>query len=397
MADKRDYYEVLGVSKTASDDEIKKAFRTLAKKYHPDMHPGDKECEEKFKEAQEAYAVLSDAEKRKQYDQFGHAAFDGTGGGAGGFDFSGMDMGDIFGDLFGDFFGGGSRRRTNDGPMKGSNLRTSVRITFEEAIFGCEKEIEMVLKDECHTCHGTGAKPGTTPETCPKCGGKGKVVFTQQSFFGTVQNVQTCPDCGGSGKIIKDKCPDCRGTGYIASKKKIQVLIPAGIDNGQSVRIREKGEPGINGGPRGDLLVEVVVSRHPSLQRQDMNIYSTAQISFAQAALGGEIRIHTVDGDVLYEVKPGTQTNTRIRLKGKGVPSLRNKSVRGDHYVDLVVQTPTGLSADAKEALRQFDALTGDSLNRTGAQDGAGSSDKQEKPKKKKGFMDKIKESLDDI
>ena len=389
MADKRDYYEVLGVSKTASDDEIKKAFRTLAKKYHPDMHPGDKECEEKFKEAQEAYAVLSDAEKRKQYDQFGHAAFDGTGGGAGGFD--------IFGDLFGDFFGGGSRRRTNDGPMKGSNLRTSVRITFEEAIFGCEKEIEMVLKDECHTCHGTGAKPGTTPETCPKCGGKGKVVFTQQSFFGTVQNVQTCPDCGGSGKIIKDKCPDCRGTGYIASKKKIQVSIPAGIDNGQSVRIREKGEPGINGGPRGDLLVEVVVSRHPSLQRQDMNIYSTAQISFAQAALGGEIRIHTVDGDVLYEVKPGTQTNTRIRLKGKGVPSLRNKSVRGDHYVDLVVQTPTGLSADAKEALRQFDALTGDSLNRTGAQDGAGSSDKQEKPKKKKGFMDKIKESLDDI
>ena len=397
MADKRDYYEVLGVSKTASDDEIKKAFRTLAKKYHPDMHPGDKECEEKFKEAQEAYAVLSDAEKRKQYDQFGHAAFVGTGGGAGGFDFSGMDMGDIFGDLFGDFFGGGSRRRTNDGPMKGSNLRTSVRITFEEAIFGCEKEIEMVLKDECHTCHGTGAKPGTTPETCPKCGGKGKVVFTQQSFFGTVQNVQTCPDCGGSGKIIKDKCPDCRGTGYIASKKKIQVSIPAGIDNGQSVRIREKGEPGINGGPRGDLLVEVVVSRHPSLQRQDMNIYSTAQISFAQAALGGEIRIHTVDGDVLYEVKPGTQTNTRIRLKGKGVPSLRNKSVRGDHYVDLVVQTPTGLSADAKEALRQFDALTGDSLNRTGAQDGAGSSDKQEKPKKKKGFMDKIKESLDDI
>lgn len=397
MADKRDYYEVLGVSKTASDDEIKKAFRTLAKKYHPDMHPGDKECEEKFKEAQEAYAVLSDAEKRKQYDQFGHAAFDGTGGGAGGFDFSGMDMGDIFGDIFGDFFGGGSRRRTNDGSMKGSNLRTSVRITFEEAIFGCEKEIEMVLKDECHSCHGTGAKPGTTPETCPKCGGKGKVVFTQQSFFGTVQNVQTCPDCGGSGKIIKDKCPDCRGTGYIASKKKIQVSIPAGIDNGQSVRIREKGEPGINGGPRGDLLVEVVVSRHPTLQRQDMNIYSTAQISFAQAALGGEIRIHTVDGDVLYEVKPGTQTNTRIRLKGKGVPSLRNKSVRGDHYVDLVVQTPTGLSADAKEALRQFDALTGDSLNRTGAQDGAGSSDKQEKPKKKKGFMDKIKESLDDI
>ena len=394
MAEKRDYYEVLGVSKNASDADIKKAFRTLAKKYHPDMHPGDKECEEKFKEAQEAYAVLSDAEKRKQYDQFGHAAFDGTGGaGAGGFDFSGMDMGDIFGDIFGDFFGGGgSRRRANDGPMKGANLRTSVRITFEEAVFGCEKEIEMVLKDECATCHGTGAKPGTSPETCSKCGGKGKVVFSQQSFFGTVQNVQTCPECNGSGKVVKEKCPDCRGTGYIARKRKIQVTIPAGIDNGQSVRIREKGEPGINGGPRGDLLVEVVVSRHPVFQRQDMNIYSTAPITFAQAALGGEIRINTVDGDVLYEVKPGTQTDTKIRLKGKGVPSLRNKEVRGDQYVTLVVQTPTGLSGEAKEALRHFDELSGNSLNR-----GNAGNSTSEKGKKKKGFMDKLKESFDEI
>ena len=394
MAEKRDYYEVLGVPKNASDADIKKAFRTLAKKYHPDMHPGDKECEEKFKEAQEAYAVLSDAEKRKQYDQFGHAAFDGTGGaGAGGFDFSGMDMGDIFGDIFGDFFGGGgSRRRANDGPMKGANLRTSVRITFEEAVFGCEKEIEMVLKDECATCHGTGAKPGTSPETCSKCGGKGKVVFSQQSFFGTVQNVQTCPECNGSGKVVKEKCPDCRGTGYIARKRKIHVTIPAGIDNGQSVRIREKGEPGINGGPRGDLLVEVVVSRHPVFQRQDMNIYSTAPITFAQAALGGEIRINTVDGDVLYEVKPGTQTDTKIRLKGKGVPSLRNKEVRGDQYVTLVVQTPNGLSGEAKEALRHFDELSGNSLNR-----GNAGNSTSEKGKKKKGFMDKLKESFDEI
>ncbi len=366
---KRDYYEVLGVDRGADEATIKKAYRKLAKKYHPDMNPGDKEAEQKFKEASEAYAVLSDAEKRRQYDQFGHAAFEGGAGGpgGGGFDFSGMDMGDIFGDIFGDFFGGGSRRQAHNGPMKGANLRTSVRITFEEAVFGCEKEIELVLKDECEKCHGTGAKPGTSPETCTKCGGKGKVVFSQQSLFGMVQNVQTCPECHGTGKVIKEKCPDCRGTGYISSRKKIKVSIPAGIDNGQSVRIRDKGEPGINGGPRGDLLVEVIVSRHPVFERQDMNLYSTAPITFAQAALGGEARIHTIDGDVLYEVKPGTQTNTRIRLKGKGVPSLRNKNLRGDHYVTLVVQVPTSLNAEAKEALRAFDAATGDSLKRGGA------------------------------
>ena len=391
MSDKRDYYEVLGVSKGADDAEIKKAFRTMAKKYHPDAHPGDKECEEKFKEAQEAYAVLSDPDKRRQYDQFGHAAFDGMGGGgAGGFDFSGMDMGDIFGDIFGDFFGGGSSRRRNDGPMKGANIRASVRITFEEAIFGCEKEIELVLKDECKTCHGTGAKPGTSTETCPKCNGKGKVVMTQQSFFGMVQNVQTCPECHGSGKVVREKCSDCYGSGYISSKKKIQVSIPAGIDHGQSVRIREKGEPGLNGGPRGDLLVEVNVSKHAHLQRQDMNIFSTAKLSFAQAALGGEIRINTVDGDVLYEVKPGTQTGTRIRLRGKGVPSLRNKDVRGDQYVDFIIQTPTGLNSEAKELLRQFDEVTGGSLKK-------GSDEAVNGKKKKKGFMDKLKESFDDI
>ena len=387
MADKRDYYEVLGVDKSADDAALKKAFRQLAKKYHPDMNPGDKEAEQKFKEIQEAYAVLSDAEKRKQYDQFGHAAFDGGMGGAGGFDFSGMDMGDIFSDLFGDFFGGG-RRSADNGPRKGANLRASVRITFEESISGCEKELEIVLKDECNTCHGTGAKPGTSPQTCTKCGGKGKVMYSQQSLFGMVQNVQTCPECNGSGKIVKEKCSDCRGSGYIASKKRIKVTIPPGIDNGQSVRIRDKGEPGRNGGPRGDLLVEVVVSRHPIFQRQDMNIYSTAPISYAQAALGGEVRISTVDGDVLYEVKPGTQTDTRIRLKGKGVPSLRNKAVRGDHYVTLVVQVPTKLNEAAKEALRKFDAETGNSLN-------AGTKG-AEKPKKKR-IKKKIKESLEDL
>ena len=381
---KRDYYEVLGVDRGADEATIKKAYRQLAKKYHPDANPGDKEAEAKFKEASEAYAVLSDSEKRRQYDQFGHAAFEGGAGGAGagGFDFSGMDFSDMFGDIFGDFFGGGSRRNSN-GPMKGANLRTSVRITFEEAVFGCEKEIELVLKDECTNCHGTGAKPGTSPETCSKCGGKGKVVFSQQSLFGMVQNVRECPDCRGTGKIIREKCPDCRGTGYVSSRKRIKVNIPAGIDNGQSVRTRDKGEPGINGGPRGDLLVEVVVSPHPVFQREGMNIYSTAPISYAQAVLGGETRIHTVDGDVIYEVKPGTQTDTRIRLKGKGVPSLRNKNNRGDHYVTLIVQVPTNLTAEAKEALRAFDAVAGNTLAK-----GSEGPAKHEKHKKK-GFFNK--------
>ncbi len=382
MADKRDYYEVLGVDRNADDAALKKAYRALAKKYHPDTNPGDKEAEAKFKEASEAYAILSDPDKRRQYDQFGHAAFDG-GAGGGGFDFN--DMGDIFGsfgDIFGDLFGGGfgGGRRANNGPMKGANVRTQVRITFEEAVFGCKKEIDMVLKDECPDCHGTGAKPGTSPETCTKCGGRGQVRMTQQSLFGVVQNITTCPDCNGSGKVVREKCPGCRGTGYLNNRKKIEVSIPAGIDNGQSVRIREKGEPGTNGGPRGDLLVEVIVSAHPFLQRRDMDLYSTAPISYAQAALGGEVRIGTVNGDVIYEVKPGTQTDTRIRLKGKGVPSLRNPNVRGDQYVTLVVQVPTGLNSEAKELLRQFDAETGNSLgNQNGAADG-------DHKTKKKGF-----------
>ena len=391
---KRDYYEVLGVSKDADDATLKKAYRQVAKKYHPDMNPGDVEAEKKFKEASEAYAVLSDSEKRRQYDQFGHAAFEngGGGGGFGGFDFSGADFSDIFGDIFGDLFGGSRRGRASQGPMKGMNIRKSVRITFEEAIFGCEKELDMVLKDPCTKCGGTGAKPGTSPETCPKCGGKGQVVYTQQSFFGMVQNVQTCPECNGTGKVIREKCSDCGGTGYISNRKKIAVTIPAGIDNGQSVRIREKGEPGVNGGPRGDLLVEVVVSRHPIFQRQDMHIFSTVPISFAQAALGADIRVKTVDGEVIYTVKPGTRTDTKVRLKGKGVPSLRNSSVRGDHYVTLVIQTPEHLSSEAKEALRRFDELSGNTLQ--SAESAAGSETKS--GKKKKGFMDKLKETFDD-
>ena len=387
MADKRDYYEVLGVSKTATDDEIKKAFRKTAKKYHPDMHPDDKECEEKFKECQEAYAVLSDPEKRRQYDQFGHAAFEG-GAGGGGFDFSGMDFGDIFGDIFGDFFGG-SRGSYNNGPAKGANVRLSIRISFEEAVFGCSKEIEFNYKETCSDCNGSGAKAGTNKETCTKCGGKGKVVYSQQSLFGMVQNVQTCPECKGTGQVIKEKCPTCRGTGYNTKKVKKTVDIPAGIDNGLCIRVRDYGEPGRNGGPRGDLLVEVIVSSNPNFERRDMHIFSNASISFGIAALGGDIRIKTVDGEIIYTVAPGTQTGTRIRLKGKGVPSTRNKDVRGDHYVTLIVKTPTGLSKDAKEALRHFDELSGGSLTKEG---GANAT-----PQKKKGFMDKLKESLDDL
>ena len=380
MADKRDYYEVLGVPKDADDAVLKSAYRKLAKKYHPDVNPGDKEAEAKFKEATEAYGILSDPDKRRQYDQFGHAAFEGGGGGGGygGFDFNAADFSDIFGDIFGSMFGGGSASRASDAPQRGANLRARVNTTFEEAVFGCEKTLEITLKDPCTKCGGTGAKPGTSPVTCSKCGGRGQIEYTQQSLFGMVRNISTCPECNGSGKVVKDKCPDCRGTGYTSSRKKIQVVVPAGIDNGQSIRIRDKGEPGRNGGPRGDLLVEVNVQRHPIFQRQDMDIYSTAPMTFAQAALGGDVEINTLDGIITYHLKPGTQTDTRITLKGKGVPSLRNKNIRGDHYVTLVVQVPTNLNAAAKEALEEFDAACG----------GAGAG------KKKKSFKDKLKDTF---
>ena len=384
---KRDYYEVLGVERNADQAKLKNAYRKLAKKYHPDANPGDEAAADKFKEASEAYAVLSDPEKRKQYDQFGHAAFEGGGaGGYGGFDFSGADFSDIFGDIFGDFFGGGrARRRSANAPMRGADLHTAVKITFEEAMSGCEKTLEVSIKDPCPTCNGTGAKPGTSPETCTKCQGNGQVVYTSQSIFGTMQNVQTCPECRGTGRIIREKCSSCRGTGFVTNKKKIQVTIPAGIDNRQSIRLREKGEPGVNGGPRGDLLVDVTVGRHPTLQRQDMTIFSTVPLTYAQAALGAEIPVQTIDGQVSLTVKPGTKTDTKVRLKGKGVPSLRNKDIRGDHYVTFVVQTPTKMSEEAKKLLREFDRLTGDSLH----------SGEQTKGKKK-GFVDKLKEGFED-
>lgn len=362
---KRDYYEVLGVPRTATEAELKKAYRQVAKKYHPDVNPGNAEAEQKFKEASEAYKILSDPDTRAKYDQYGHAAFDPNGGMGGqgfGFDFS--DMGDIFGDIFGDMFGGTRTRQTN-GPMKGANIKTSVRITFNEAVFGTQKELELPLKDECVVCHGTGAQPGHTPETCGKCNGKGQVAFTQQSLFGVVRNVQTCPDCSGTGKVIKYKCNQCSGTGYVKSKKKIQVVVPAGIDNGQSIRIREKGEPGTNGGARGDLLVTVLVDRHPTFQRQEYDLFSTEPITFTQAALGGTISISTIDGPMDYEIQPGTQTDTKIKLKGKGVPTLRNKNVRGDHYVTLVVQVPDKLTEEQKTILNNFDAATGSTTRRS--------------------------------
>ncbi len=387
MADKRDYYEVLGVERNADEETLKKAYRKLAKKYHPDANPGDEAAAEKFKEASEAYAILSDPQKRQQYDQFGHAAFEGGGFDAGGFDFS-----DIFGgmggmgDIFDDLFGGGRRSSNPNAPMQGANVRARVSISFDESISGCVKNLEIVLKDECTNCKGTGAKPGTSPKICPKCRGTGQVTFRQQSLFGMMQSTQACPDCRGTGKIIEQKCPNCAGTGYTSSKKTIEVTIPAGIDDGQSIRIRGKGEPGVNGGPRGDLLVEVRVASNPNFIRQDMDIFSNVEISFAQAALGGDLRVKTVDGEVIYTVRPGTQSGTRVRLKGKGVPSVRNKDVRGDHYVTLTVVTPTRLSDDAKEALRRFDELSGNSLNQVA--DG-------EPKKKKKTFREKMKEAFD--
>ena len=368
---KRDYYEVLGVSKDADDAALKKAYRVLAKKYHPDANPGDKQAEAAFKEINEAYSVLIDPKKRAQSDQFGHAAFDprmGGGSGGGFYEGNAADFGDIFGDIFGggdifgSFFGGGrGAQRAANAPMRGANVHATVRLSFEEAIFGCKKKITIDYKEECETCKGSGAKPGTSPETCPTCKGQGKIVKTSRTAFGTMQNVQVCPNCHGSGKVVKEKCTSCNGTGYKRVRKSFEVSIPAGIDNGLSVRMPHGGEPGVNGGERGDLLVECIVSPHPIFKRQDTNIFSTVPISFATAALGGTIRIKTVDGEVEYTVKAGTQTDTRVRLSGKGVPSLRNPKMRGDHYVTLVVDVPTKLNAKQREALKNFDeAMQGD-------------------------------------
>lgn len=388
MADKRDYYEVLGVDKNADEATLKKAYRQLAKKYHPDANPGDEEAAAKFKEASEAYAVLSDADKRRQYDQFGHAAFEGGAGGAGGFDFSDFDFGDIFGgsgfgDIFGDLFGGGRRRGPSNGPRRGADVRTGLRITFEEAVFGCTKEVTINYKEECKTCGGNGAKPGTSPETCSKCNGQGQYVSRQQTMFGMMQSTQVCPDCGGTGKVIKEKCPECHGAGYKNTRKKVTIEIPAGIDDMQRIRKTGEGEPGTNGGPRGDLLVDIRVAPSTEFERDGMNLYSTTSISFAQAALGGDIRVKTIDGDVKFNIKPGTQTGTRIRLKGKGVCHVHNQNARGDQYSTLVVKVPTKLSSEQKELIKKLDEISGNTLNEFGDNK---PEEKQEKKKKKKFF-----------
>jgi molecular chaperone DnaJ len=355
LADKRDYYEILGVSKDASDAELKKAYRKMAVKYHPDQNPDDKQAEEKFKEVNEAYEVLSDSQKRAQYDQFGHAAFD-QGGAGGGFYGQGFDMGDL-GDIFGSMFGfggfGGSGSRKN-GPRRGNDINVNIQLAFEEAAFGCTKEISVAIYDECEACHGTGAKTGTHAESCPKCNGTGQERFVQQSMFGSVTSVRTCSQCHGTGKIIKEPCSTCRGTGKVKKTKKYEVNIPKGIDNGQTIRLANKGEVGENGGGYGDLLVTVYIQPDRVFVRKGFDVYCDVPISFVQAAMGGEIVIKTIDGEQKHIIKPGTQPETVVTLRGVGVPNLRNPKVRGNQIVTLKVKIPTDMSERQKDLLRQF-------------------------------------------
>jgi len=372
MAEKRDYYEVLGVNKGVGDDELKKAYRKVAKKYHPDLHPGDKDAEAKFKEVNEAYEVLSNPDKRQRYDAYGHAGVDpnfGAGGGAGGF--GGFDFGDIFGDIFGGGFGGfggGSRR---NGPVRGNDVRQVVDITFEEAVFGCKKKINITKQDTCSTCKGTGAKPGTSAVTCSKCGGSGQVRNQVRTPLGFMTNIGTCPDCRGTGKIINDPCRDCRGTGKVRKNVTVEISIPAGADNGITMQISGKGEPGERGGPAGDLLVTIRVRPHKLFKRDNTSLYLDMPITFVQAALGATVQVPTLDGTVEYDIPEGTQSETVFKLRGKGVPEIHGRG-RGDLFVKVKVEVPTNLTAKQKEILQEFDD--------------------EKCYKKKKSFMDKAKE-----
>ncbi|MDD5905249.1 MAG: molecular chaperone DnaJ [Clostridiales bacterium] len=359
--EKRDYYEVLGVSKGASEDEIKRAYKKLARKYHPDMNPGDKEAEEKFKEVNEANEVLSDPDKKARYDQFGFAGVDpnyGAGGGygAGGFDFG--DLGDIFGSFFGGGFGGGGQRRRN-GPQRGESIRMSVSVDFTEAAFGCEKEVTVERSEQCPTCKGNGCAPGTTPEVCPDCHGSGAVTQSQRTPFGVMQTQAVCGKCRGTGKIIHQPCPDCHGSGRARKRKTVKVNIPAGIDNGQTISLRGQGHAGKNGGPNGDLLITVMVKPHDIFRREGTSVFCEAPITFTQAVLGAEMEIPTIDGKVKYTIPEGTQTGTVFRLRGKGIPVL-NGHGRGDQYVTVTIETPRGLNREQKEALKKFSETLGE-------------------------------------
>ena len=356
MADqKRDYYEVLGVNKNATDDELKKAYRQVAKKYHPDLNPGDKEAEAKFKEANEAYAVLSDADKRRKYDQFGHAGVDGNGfgGGAGGFYGADMDFSDIFSSIFGGGFGGSSRRRS--GPQKGADLRYGMSISFMEAAFGVEKDITIDKEDVCSACNGSGAQPGTSPETCPTCRGSGRIQQQTQTLFGMTMVTKDCPACQGRGTVIRTPCTQCRGRGRTKIRKSIHVKVPAGVDTGNRMPIRGEGEPGTKGGPYGDLYIEFKVAKHDIFSRSGADTYCEVPISYAQAALGGEIDVPTIDGPMKYSIKEGTQPGDTVEFRGKGIPYINSNGTRGKHTCKFVVEVPTRLNEDQKKLLRSFE------------------------------------------
>ncbi len=365
MAEKQDYYQVLGVEKSASDAEIKKAYRVLAKKYHPDMNPGDKEAEQKFKEVNEAYAVLSEPEKRQKYDQFGHAAFDPAAGGGSGFggfgDFGGFDFGDIFSSFFGGGGGGSSSRRR--GPMRGSDVLTRLTISFEEAVAGCKKDISFDHVEACSDCHGSGAAPGSAVETCSVCRGSGQVTVQQNSPLGIFQTSRPCSACNGAGKIVKNPCGNCRGKGYVKVTKKLSVTIPAGIDNEQRIALRGEGNAGRDGGTAGDLVIEVRVREHAIFERDGMDIYCEVPITFAQAALGAEIDIPTLEGTEKYTIGEGTQTGTTFTLRGRGIPNINQPRAKGNLYLTVNVEIPRGLNAKQKEALRSFADSCGESNN----------------------------------
>ena len=357
MADKRDYYEVLGVSKTASEDEIKSAYRQMAKKYHPDLHPDDKEAEAKFKEVNEAYAVLSDAEKRRQYDQFGHAAFDPAQGGTG---FSG-DFGDIFGgfgDIFSSFFGGGTSSRRSNGPVRGDDEIVRVTLTFEEAVNGCKKDVTFRRIQKCAECGGSGAAKGTEPKTCGKCNGTGRVRVTQRTMLGMMQSERACETCGGRGTIIETPCKACRGQGQTPVTKTLEVSIPAGIDNGQRISLRGQGSDGLRGGPAGDLIINVSVKSHPIFERDGYDVYCEVPITFPEAALGATIDIPTLEGSEKYDIPEGTQTGTTFTLRGRGIKQVSGNR-RGDLHLTVVIEVPKNLTAEQKDKLRAFGDSTG--------------------------------------